>query len=477
MSYQDIPSPKDALNEYFKLKNKFENEFNVNKKKIMNNPTLSKREKRSEYLKLKPKCVNCKKPSKKGTIFSINYNPETEKSPAYKKYSVTCGDLVSPCNLNIEIYLGDTEPLDVLIKNIRDEIKICKNKIIDDKNKLLFGLISTEKALENFDSNKSYISDLTSIYEMYINEWNNLVENSDKKLELDESLVLSYQNITKIKDCIKEMNKNNNINYALDAATIYVKTLKPLLDKIRHLKYRENIVYHDEYDNDCKLIQRTYTDLDIGVSGFESKVIKYDVGMQAKIPKKKKQRLLVIDSDDETTDLDLDQSEANVGKEITINIKDTEEGQPNTNGEIPPDEPIIGQGVDGIDWHLEEYKKLWSKLPPKLKTEFKLNIDWMKDFMHTCLNAKQREGVEYNGCKLTTPPNLIVPPKQLPNGQYDFGVLIYNNVFNKQPKSLQQTYLTFYKEDPSTKVKDYKMLTDALNNLVETDVNFGKGFF
>ena len=33
MSSQDIPSPKDALNEYFKLKSKFEIEVNSLKKK------------------------------------------------------------------------------------------------------------------------------------------------------------------------------------------------------------------------------------------------------------------------------------------------------------------------------------------------------------------------------------------------------------------------------------------------------------
>jgi len=470
MSSQEIPSPKDALNEYFKLKSKFENDFNVYKKKIINNPTLSKREKRSEFLKLKPKCVNCKRPSKKGTIFSIVYNPDTDKSSAYRKFSASCGDLADPCNLDIQILLGETEPVDKLMNNIREEIKEYKNKIIDEKNKLLFGLITTEKALENFDLNKGYISDLTSIYEMYLDNWNKMIENPDKKIELDDALVLSYENINKIKDCIKKMNENDDAQFAVDAANIYFTTLKPLLDKIRHLKYSENIVYHDDYTNNCKLIQRPYTDLDMGISGFADKVIKYNVGMQAKVAKKKKSGLLIVDSDDE-----LDQSDSSEKKELTIKIKAP--GKPNPTGEIPQDEPIIGQGNDGIDWHLEEYKKLWSKLPPKLKTEFKLNIDWMKDFMHTCLNEAKKGGPQFNGCRLPAPPNLIIPPKQLPNGQYDFGVSIYNTAFNKLGKSLQQTYLSFYKEDPTTKVKNYNMLIDAMNRLVEQEVDFGRGFF
>jgi hypothetical protein len=475
MSSNEIPTPKDALNEYFKLKSKFENDVNANKKKIINNPTLSKREKRSEFLKLMPKCVNCKRPSKRGTIFSIAYNPEIENRGAYRKISASCGNLADPCNLNIEIHLGDTEPLDKLMKNIRDEIHSYKNKIIDDKNKLLFGLITTEKALENFDSNKSYINDLTSVYEMYLDEWNKLVENPDKKIELDEALMLAYQNINKLKDCIKKMNESDDSQFAVDAAHIYVKTLKPLLEKIRHLKYSENIVHHDEYDNKCKLIQRAYTDLDIGVTGYDSKVIKYDVGLQARVVKKKKPGLLIVESDDEELETRLKSDEPFEQKEITINIQ--EPGKPNPTGELPPDEPIIGQGNDGIDWHIQEYKELWSKLPPKLKTEFKLNIDWMKDFMHKCVNARQKKGVDFNGCRLTTPPKLIVPPKQLPNGQYDFGVSIYNTAFNKQSKSLQQTYLTFYREDPATKEKNYNMLKDAVNRLVENEVDFGRGFF
>ncbi len=467
MSTQEIPSLKDALNEYFKLKNKFENDVNVYKKKIVNNPTLSKREKRSEFLKIMPKCVNCKRPSKRGTIFSTIYNPETETVGAYRKLSVTCGNLADPCNLDIEIHVGETEPLDKLMTNMRNEIKTYKNKIIDDKNKLLFGLITTETALENFDFNKSYINDLTSIYEMYLDQWNKLVDNPDKKTELDDAVVLSYQNIDKIKECIKKMNETDNSQFAVDAANIYVTTLKPLLDKIRHLKYSENIVYHDEFDNVCKLIQRPYTDLDLGVTGYANKVVKCDVGLQAKKAKKKNPGLLIIDSDDE--------SPKQTEKELTINIK--EGGEPNPTGEIPQDEPIIGQGEDGIDWHIQEYKTLWSRLPQKLKIEFKINVDWMKDFMYNCVNAKQREGVQYNGCRLTTPPNLIIPPKQLSNGQYDFGVSIYNIAFNKLPKTLQQTYLTFYKEDTSTKQKNYNMLIDSMNKLVENEVNFGTGFF
>jgi hypothetical protein len=452
MSDQDIPTPKDAINEYFKLKSIFENEISVRKKKIMNNPSLSKREKRMEYLKFMPKCVNCKKPSKKGTLFSSVLNPETENEGGYRKYSVKCGNLVDPCNLDIEIHLGENEPLDKLIQNIRDEIKVYKNKIIDDKNRLLFGLITTETALENFDLNKSYINELTSVYEMYLDHWTKIIDNPDNKIKLDEMLILSYENIHKIKDYIKKMNENDDMQFAVDAANIYTRTLKPLLDKIRLLKYKENIVYHDEYDSKCKLIQRPYSDLTTLISGYPDKVIKYKFGFETKKVKKNNP----INDNEEFLIKPINNSSSSGGS--------------NNANQILKDNPIFGKGNDGIEWSVKEYKDLWAELPASLKNEFKTNINWMKSFMEKCVNDKINDD-NFNGCKLITPPNFILPPRQMSNGEYDFGVAIYNKVFNSMPKSSQDTYLTYYKEDPETKIKNYSQLEDELNLLVEAEVS------
>ena len=442
---EDTINIKDALNEYFRLKEKFENESKLNKKKIINNPTLSKREKRSKL----------------GTIFLVIYHPSDDKTSAYRTFKSSCGDLVDPCNLNIEVNLGEVEPLDKLMNDIRDDITKSKNEIINDKNKLLFGLITTESAITNFENNKTYINELTSLYEDYLDSWNNLIDNQQKKIELDDSLVQSYMFINQIKDCIKKMNENNEQQFAVDAANIYHKTLEPLFKRIRQLKYSQNLVYNDDSENVCKLIQKKYDLTDLLVSGINDKVVAYDVGLKAKkaTPKKKG---LIIESDEE--------------KEEKLKIKILPEKIPLVSGRLE-DEPIIGQGEDGIDWNEPEYKKLWSRLPPKLKSAFKLNIDWMNAFMNKCVNERINPPPNYNGCTLPTPPNIVIPPRKMENGQYDFGISIYNEVFNKLPTSLQTTYLTFYKEDPQTKQKNYNMLETAVNDLVMKEVGFGRGFF
>lgn len=170
---------KESLNDYFKLKQKYESEIAANKKKIINNSTLSNREKRSEFMKLKPKCINCKRPG--GSIFKVLFNPEDSSNESYREYTAICGIISNPCNLKIKIRCGKTESITDILKNMEDEIKDIKNEIIDDKNKLLFGFLTTEDALDKFDYSKETISTYSSLYEDYLTTYNSIVDNEDKK--------------------------------------------------------------------------------------------------------------------------------------------------------------------------------------------------------------------------------------------------------------------------------------------------------
>ena len=101
----------------------------------------------------------------------------------------------------------------------------------------------------------------------------------------------------------------------------------------------------------------------------------------------------------------------------------------------------------------------------------------MKDFMYKCLNKPENPYYKNEPCSLTTPPNLIIPPRlNETTKQYDFGVSIYNKAFSKLPQFGKNTYLTLYKIDPATKAKNYEQLENAMNNLVEKELNFNKVF-
>jgi len=501
----EIPDVKEALNEYFKLKQKYENQIMVNKKKIINNPSLSKREKRSEYIKLKPKCINCNRPG--GTRFVIHYVEEKSSQDKYeepyRQYSATCGVIAEPCNLNVKIQIGITELLPDILNKYQNDIKDLKNKVIDDKNKLLFGYITTEQALENFEKVKDDINRLSEFYEFYLEEYNNVVDNDNKKQELNEAITQSYIEINNIKDYIKRMNETDNIQFAKDAVNIYNGTLKPLLDKIRHLKYNEYSILHNEENNTCNLIQNKYTTENLLFTFFQNKVISYTFGKEPM--SKQKPGLIVANNLSSTTsssepilkltdkqqiqpasahkfnipfqeptivDGNLVWTEEYFGyknpliykqtwDKLSDDMKNVLKNHPDllkrymvtcvnakANNEeckidivaIPQDEPIYGQGKDGVSWSSPEYNSLWNNLPIKFKNVLKSDKDWMKLFMFNCVNSIANKKL----CSFTSPPDLKVPPNQieLPNGQYDFGVPIYNEVFNKLDTISKRNYLS-----------------------------------
>jgi hypothetical protein len=430
----DVSDLKDALNEYFKLKLKYEDKIMENKQKIIKNKRLSNREKRVEYLKLKPKCINCGRPG--GTKFQNIYFPSDDKEDSHRQYSATCGVISDPCNLQIKINVGNVELLPNLLDEMQSGIKSLKDEVIDDKNKLLFGYLSTEDVLTKFDDLKEQITSYTLLYEQYLETYNELVDNEKKKNELEESTTESFYKIDEIKECIKKMNETNNAQYARDAVSIYTTTLQPLLNKIRILKYNENMVWHNPDTNTCDLIQNKYSIKNLSYASYTDKVISNEQGKQGKTDKKDKK-----------------------GKRLIIDENPSDEGI----------EPIYSR--DDITWPNQEYANLWKEMPSKLKDSLRTNQEWMKDFMANCIIARKNK----KPCTITAPKDLKVPPIALPNGEYNFGVKIYNDAFNKLPKQSQQIYLTLNAQnrDGST---NWKGLIDAMNDLVSKEIGFN-GYF
>ena len=290
-------SVESAINEFYKLKSKYEAEILKKKKIILNNITLSAKEKKMEFKKFKPKCINCKKPG--GTIFTVKFHSGSEE---YRELKAVCGVISDPCNLNITIQTGKYELLPNMLEDIEKEIQDKKKTIIDDKNRLLFGLMTTETALQNFEDIKNYISSLTLLFESYLNEYNSLTDNLEKKNELEESIIKSYFYIQEIKTSIQKFNIENNEQYVRDVANIYIMSLKPLLNKIMNLKYKENSVFYNETDNVYNLIQKPYTIQTLEFTDFNKKVLHFDVGLKVIAPKKPGKKLLIIESSSSEND-------------------------------------------------------------------------------------------------------------------------------------------------------------------------------
>ena len=434
---QNSDSINDSINEYYKLKNKYETDILKQKKKIINNSSYSVKEKRREYKKLVNKCINCKKPG--GTLFTTKYDEDSRS----RILSAVCGVIADPCYLDIKINAGNFENIEFVLKELENTIKDYKNIIINDKNKLLFGLITSERALENFSKNKTEITDYTSLLETYINKYAHVTNNKTTQQKINDEVKKSYELINEIKESMKNYNVSGNIQFVNDAANIYVNSLKPMLTTILKLKYKKSIIFYNDDDNTYNLIQKQYEEEDLQDDLVQQKVILFDYGVESH---KKKintpiKRNLIIESS-------------------------SEEGSESTQI-VSPNYKFDGT----VEFGNQDYENIWKRMSEELKNALLTDHEWLEKFMNSCYLSRKNK----KPCEFILPDDLILPPNLLEDGTYDLGNQYFNDVFNSLNKSYKETLLTL--RSIKNGVEDYSLMKDGLIRIIKQKLQFEKGYF
>lgn len=272
----------DGMNKYYKLKNDYTEAIQNEKKNILNKMKgFSVKEKRIEFKKLKPKCINCKRPV--GSIFSTKVN-EGERN-----LIALCGDRVQPCPLNIDIQLGYVMNCEDERISDQKEISEYKKKIIMEKNDLLFGYITSQEAVANFENMKEKLETVISNYEFFTQFHNTVTDNpvrKKKEIELQEEI---YTTIDSIKQWMSEFDKTGNHKFVVDVVESYINTMLPKLGDLMKKKYVYSAVEYNEEDKKFTLIQKKYTTelLEINL-GEDQKVLSMKMGSDKILQKPKK---------------------------------------------------------------------------------------------------------------------------------------------------------------------------------------------
>ena len=264
----------DGLNTYFKLKAAYETNIKKDKTQISKLPGLSWREKRNEYVKIKPKCINCKRPV--GSIFS------TKITNGERQYIALCGDRKTPCPLDIKINLGVTFNITDDIRQDEEKIKDYNNEIIRDKNDLLFGYTTAQQAVTRFDSIKEDVADATKIYEFTLDQYLNVVDNPEKKEELKNLKLEFYNNLDNFNAMMQQYKSTQNTQFVVDAVELYVTTMQPKVNDILKKTYSYNGVEYNEDDNTFHLIQIPISieDLEWDIGEHGQKVVSMKMGLE-----------------------------------------------------------------------------------------------------------------------------------------------------------------------------------------------------
>lgn len=221
----------EEFNNYYTLKNSYENYKNNLKKNIIENNTKNISEKRNDISKLKYKCINCK--SHGGTIFKDENNI----------LIAICGNIKNPCKLNIKLekkkYLNLKEEI---IKTSKKIYNIKKNILII-KLDLLFNYVSEEKAIELFTELNNNLNTYQELYYKYTEEYKKIIDSKDYEELLKERL--DYMN--DVDEYYLLYNENKDIKYLNEIHNIYLNKIKVIDENIFNKKYK---YYKVEKDNE-----------------------------------------------------------------------------------------------------------------------------------------------------------------------------------------------------------------------------------
>ena len=343
---ENILNVDESLLEYYSLKNAY---IKTHYDKYVQPIVLSnysKITKRNKFQELdKPLCINCKQPV--GTIFERKYYLNYNDKPDVIVFTAKCGNILNPCDLNIEIQKSAREKYDVLIKSEEEYINELHLKIIKLKNKILYlgkktfssinkpidkpidnpietvsvfkpiKLINSYKKkttndektnneeqkgggyIEEFEKYKEEILYHSKKLGEFIEENILLNDNPEEQQKLNNMIASLNQNeIIEFQNNIRKYADTNDDNFLSKAMNMYTSEIIPKVEQIRQLKYKTMYVKHD-FEGTFTLVQSKYTperivfydeDVDEVVSFVKGIKVQDLKKKQVSIPKTKEQK-------------------------------------------------------------------------------------------------------------------------------------------------------------------------------------------
>ena len=243
MTEQLTITPIEGINEFYRLKDKYESSYYEKYVKPIVNSRKSKREKRVDYSKLpKHECINCKR--NVGTIFNISIDNKTQT----RIFSAKCGDLKDPCPLDIKITYAMRNTFDNIINKDMTSLEKIKLNIIKEKNNALFFNKDVVSVFENFTEElKLETENLGFLIETNLLRNDNPEKHNLLKLENDE---FGKGFIIPFKQMVQEYLETNNELILNQAVTFYINEMIPKLKEIQKLRYDVSFV---EFNTDIDI--------------------------------------------------------------------------------------------------------------------------------------------------------------------------------------------------------------------------------
>lgn len=278
-SVKDSAEFNEKVDKYYQYKSIYEKAIQDKKRKIKKNAVtarLSNRETMSAFQKYKPPCVSCMRPV--GTIF------EKKKTNDVYHLLARCGDTVEPCQLDIDIQMGDI--FDVLKEKREEETKMNAyiNEIIIIKNDELFGFITEDDALNKFIKLNKELDTVIDNYRSLLSAYIEVRNNTKNNTQINELSSKLTHLIGNIKKNMNDYVSTGNIQFIHETAEIYATDIIKLVGEINKLKYKSMRMEYDPETGVHKLFQKI-TLVDSFQFHGNMKTIRFVIGKELKTKK------------------------------------------------------------------------------------------------------------------------------------------------------------------------------------------------
>jgi hypothetical protein len=431
------PDPTEAFDKYYELKS----EYDMSKKKgisqIMKMPKLSRQERIKRARQFVPKCVNCKRNG--GTHF------ERKRDAVLVAY---CGVAATPCNLRIEIQLGDNADQMETIQYFENEAQKIKDDIVKLKLDTLFNYVSEDVSVKTFTELSNKLND--PIIAKQLTEYKQFFEqqqyNPEKNHLIKETMDGIYNKMADVRRIMIEYRKyGSNPSLMGDIGKLLVE-IDTDIKMIRRLKYPIMEMVAGE-KNEQLLKQKMYE----MTSFIEPEVVAFQYGnknVQTEDEVESAQIQAELDavfqaSPDESVDY-IQESPEYMGSPVGY-IQ-----------ESPEMAPYIVVG-DSIEWNNPKYKSAWSNIPHYYRLKLMADPDWMRETLDSMVLSnesalpdirKPTKRIEIRPNNVILPVDLQIPPSITSTGEMDFGNARINGLVNQLDEDQKRILLSEVQNEP-----------------------------
>ena len=403
------PDPIEAFDKYYKLKSDYEasRKQGISKIMLMRKPIKERLKLARQFV---PKCINCKR--KGGTVF------ERRRDAVL---IALCGVSTIPCDLNIEIRLGDNADQADTIKYFEETAQKIKDDIMKLKLDTLFNYVSEDYSVEMFTKLSNSLNDpsITKYLSEYKQFYDSQYYNPETNKIIKDTMSGIYNKLADIRRILDEYRKNGaNRSMLADIGQLQLE-IDTDTKMIRRLKYPVIEMIQDSHSNSRKLIQKTYE-----IHNFiEPEVVRFQYGSIVQQP-------LASNPDDDVIDYVPNSPEYNPPVSETNDY------------DYVPNSPELAPYIIydyGIEWNNQDYKNAWNKLPKYHQNELLNDPDWLKETLESMVKnqaidvneiiqqignnrrkpMRQKMAAPVND--LILPSNLAIPPLISETGELDFG--------------------------------------------------------